>query len=391
MGVVPAPSSRLTAHLGEVPTPPRWVRALPFALVAVGLALQATPANYFAIGFLFIALPAFAAFSSRPRVIWPMAVVSLALQVLVALPEGHAAEQHHLMAYAVTGMVAVVSAALARQRRRQFRDLVAARSVAEALQHTLLRPVPERVGELRTAALYRPAEDGTPISGDLYDLAMTPFGCRALVGDVRGKGLTAVETVSAVLSAFREAAHECGDLAEVAARMDRRLLREAALTGDGELFATAILVQYDPDGGLTVVNRGHLDPLLVADGAVRKLRTPAALPLGFGDLGDPGDPGDLGDAAVPGAGPGAPGGAEAGAAIRHRLRPEEVVLLYTDGASEARDTEGRFYPLRSRLAERFPAGAPECSPAKVVAFLGDDLAAYSERRQDDLALMAISR
>ncbi|MEZ0067504.1 hypothetical protein ABIA32_003517 [Streptacidiphilus sp. MAP12-20] len=369
MGVVPSPSSRLTALAGGIPTPPRWVRALPLALVAVGLLLEVTPAGRFAVGFLFIALPAFAAFSSGPRVVWLLALVSLGLQAVVALPQQHVTEQHHVMAYAVTGMVALVSAALARQRRRQFRDLVAARSVAEALQQTLLRPVPDRVGGLRTAALYRPAEAGTPISGDLYDLATTPFGCRALVGDVRGKGLTAVETVSAVLSAFREAAHEVADLEEVAARMDRRLLREAALTGDGELFATAILVQYDADGGLTVVNRGHLDPLLVADGAVRTLRTPAALPLGLGDLGGP-----------------------SGELLRHRLAPEEVVLLYTDGASEARDADGRFYPLRSRLAERFPAGAggPECSPAKVIAFLGDDLAAYSESRQDDLALMALS-
>jgi hypothetical protein len=41
---------------------------------------------------------------------------------------------------------------------------------------------------------------------DLYDLAMTQFGPRFIIGDVKGKGLDAAGRCAAVLAVFRELA-----------------------------------------------------------------------------------------------------------------------------------------------------------------------------------------
>lgn len=48
------------------------------------------------------------------------------------------------------------------------------------------------------------------------------------MGDVRGKGITAIETVSIVLGAFREASHDERTLPEVAARPEKTLDRDRA-------------------------------------------------------------------------------------------------------------------------------------------------------------------
>ena len=59
---------------------------------------------------------------------------------------------------------------------------------------------------------------------------------------MRGKGLDAVRTVADVLGAFRVVAHETEDLAELAAQLDRQVLRDAAEREDEELFVTALVV-----------------------------------------------------------------------------------------------------------------------------------------------------
>lgn len=255
--------------------------------------------------------------------------------------------------------------------RRQRSDRLAASLASEAaLQEAVLHPVPECLGGLRLASRYQPATAGTGIGGDFLEAVQTPHGTRVLIGDVRGKGLQAVQTVTDLLGCFRSQAHETADLGELAARLDRHTARSAAARGDQELFATALLLQHRaPDGHVEVVNCGHLAPLALDAAGVREVPAPALLPLGFGGLG--------GDAPEP---------------RRVPLPAGEVLLLYTDGLTEARNASREFYPAAERLSAAFgpPAPAGRVGPAEVLLFLERDVRDWSHHLADDIALIALT-
>ncbi|SEK58622.1 PP2C family protein-serine/threonine phosphatase [Streptacidiphilus jiangxiensis] len=335
----------------------------PLLLLAVDLVLETAVSHVVAAGFLLTVLPVVTAFTLGPLVVGGATVLALGLELGLAERVGHLTEQHHVWVYIATALAGVLGAALAEQRRRQSRDLVRVRTVAETLQRAVLRPVPAQAGGLRAAGFYHPAEADAGVGGDLYEVCRTRFGTRVLLGDVRGKGLDAVRTVADVLGAFRAAAHETPDLTALAAQLDRQVARHAAETGDDELFVTAVLVEHDPDSGrFSIVNRGHLDPLLLSASGVTTLTCAEALPLGLGAL--------------------APSTVEP---TTLRLDPGETLLLCTDGVTEARDDAGTFYPLAARLD-----GLDATDPGAVIAHLRSDVPAYARRLDDDVTALALS-
>ncbi|MCX4546119.1 PP2C family protein-serine/threonine phosphatase [Streptomyces sp. NBC_01565] len=348
--------------------PPAWMRWLPFAYVAFVLLLEVTLEEEWAVSFFLIALPAIAAYAYGPVAVAAFTLLAILLEGALAAIAHHLGENHHVTADIATALVGILSTALAAHRSRQERSLVHANSVAEALMRALLRPVPHQVGRVLAASLYRPSEAGTMVGGDLFDIRATGAGERAIIGDVRGKGLPAVRTVAAILGSFREAAYEAEDLPAVAARLERRLAREAEEIPDEELFATAVLIEYDSlEHRVTVTNHGHVEPVLISCGEVRVLEGPPALPLGLGDL----------------------AAADGPVAWSHPLTRGDVLLLVTDGLVEARDTDGDFYPLVDRLRHRFQ-GRPAPGPADVVNFLNTDLPRHTRNVHDDVAMLAIA-
>ncbi|MEK0098729.1 SpoIIE family protein phosphatase [Streptomyces sp. A475] len=90
---------------------------------------------------------------------------------------------------------------------------------------------------------------------------------------------------------------------------------------------------------------------------------------------------------LPGQIPGRGGGG--GSAVSRALQPGEVLLLHTDGASEARNGDGTFYPMQERLDTRFHK-QPGPTPAEVVSYLDTDLGLFADRAHDDLALLVLA-
>jgi serine phosphatase RsbU (regulator of sigma subunit) len=279
----------------------------------------------------------------------------------------------------VTAISAVGAARLGLQNQR----LADVTSVAEVAQRALLRPLPPLVGPLELGVVYLAAAAEARVGGDLYEVARTQFGIRLIVGDVRGKGLDAVEIAADVLGVFREVAHEVYTLAEVARRLDASLARrpDAPL----EEFVTAVLAEIDPSAGtLTIYNCGHPPPILVTSGgsenrnegldgqkagSLRQVTTVEvvmpALPLRLMSLGD-----------CSGAGRTLP------------LQPGAALLLYTDGVTEARDSRREFYPLADRLTDL--AVPADGSPADFLDRLRDDLLRYvGAPLHDDAALLLV--
>ncbi|WP_234433157.1 SpoIIE family protein phosphatase, partial [Streptomyces sp. NRRL S-1824] len=78
----------------------------------------------------------------------------------------------------------------------------------------------------------------------------TPFGLRAIVGDVVGKGMRAVPAVSAILGTFREAAESAPDLGVLAQHLNHALERDCHADEEGaECCTTALLAEFPPGGG----------------------------------------------------------------------------------------------------------------------------------------------
>lgn len=167
---------------------------------------------------------------------------------------------------------------------------------------------------------YVSAAASARIGGDLYEAIAAGDSIRLIVGDVLGKGLPAARTAAVVLGAFREAAYDTLDLAQIAARIETSLQHQEA----EEEFVTAVLAQIDAGGSRAeILSCGHPPPLLIRDGAVILADPPeASLPLGLASL----SPADRKVCVIP-------------------FKDRDRLLFYTDGISEARDKHGTFYPL----------------------------------------------
>ncbi len=254
-------------------------------------------------------------------------------------------------------------------RTEQYRAVV---TVAEAAQRALLRPPGPRVGGVSLAVRYASAADAAQIGGDLYAVLDTPHGVRALVGDVRGKGLEAVQTSAVVMGAFREAAYDEGGLAGVARRVDASVRRHVM---DGE-FTTALFLEFPAqrraaeDAEIELLHYGHVPPLRVSpDGRVTSLDPPEPwVPLGL--------TGFVRGAPEP---------------WRVPLGADEVLVLCTDGVIEARDPRhGGFYPLAERVGT-LVAGAARDLEAAVGRLYADLLGHVGGTLGDDSVLLLLAR
>jgi len=354
------------------PSPGRGPVALPFALIVVITVVDVHSPQDVHLGPLLVIAPALTASMAGPRTTALAGALAVAAQVAIAVFHGGLTTTNHLSQIAALTVLSALVVFVCQVRDRRSRELVRARSVAEAAQLVLLRPPPRRMGPLRIAWLYLAAEDETRVGGDLFAVARTDRpGSRVIIGDVRGKGLSAIGEASMVLGAFREGAHRYATLPDLAAALEESVARNLEEVADtehdpGEHFVTALLLDIPDDGSQAeMINFGHPPPLLLHDGRVTVLHAPSpAPPLGVGVL-----PGSAHRADV------------------FTFEAGDMLLLYTDGVVEARSPMGAFFPLTERAAT-----VCGCGPEAAVRRLHLDLVGHiGHEPRDDAALLAIKR
>ncbi|WP_148592987.1 SpoIIE family protein phosphatase, partial [Streptomyces sp. WAC01526] len=198
------------------------VRRLPAILIVGGVVFDmGTPASYTAAPF-FSAAPLVAAplFSLRGTALTALAALLGEIWVVTYRSAGQNYSESVTEIVTVL-VVALLALGINRVVRTADARLASVRDVSEAAQRAVLPMPPERLAGLALAARYVGARADARIGGDLYAVQDTPHGVRLIVGDVRGKGLEAVETAVIVIGAFREAAEQESTLGAVAGRLER--------------------------------------------------------------------------------------------------------------------------------------------------------------------------
>lgn len=232
---------------------------------------------------------------------------------------------------------------------------------AANLQRGLLPPAESDHDGWQIAHRYRPLG---AVSGDYCDLVPEEGAERGLfffLGDVSGKGVAASMLTAQLHAIF-------GSL--VVRRVGvAPLVNEAShIFGRSTLspfFATLVGGRVTAEGGLEIANAGHCPPLLVRGGTVTRLE-PSGVPLGIGSNGDC-------------------------RAEQLRLDPGDVLLIYTDGLTEARNAEDEEYG-EDRVIESLRSRS-QVSARDVVNACLEDLERFLGRGapSDDLTVMAIRR
>ncbi len=248
---------------------------------------------------------------------------------------------------------------LHRQGERQFRH------IAEVLQEAMLS-IPERLPGVEFGHLYRSATHATRVGGDFYDLFELDDGRVAVVsGDVSGKGLEAATLTARIKHTMRAYALEGHSPASVLERTNRVITRSTDTTSWASIFLGYLDV---PTGSLMYCSAGHPPPIVRRAGG--STRGPRTFQLN-------------------------PNSPIAGAFDETEfsqdvevLEPGDVLLLYTDGVTEARRGREIFGEERLMTAlDECPDRGTEDIPSRIFSTV---LAYCSGRLSDDIALVALA-
>jgi serine phosphatase RsbU (regulator of sigma subunit)/anti-sigma regulatory factor (Ser/Thr protein kinase) len=246
------------------------------------------------------------------------------------------------------------------------RLLAAQTHVATRLQETLLPAELPVIPGIELTARYLVAEDTADVGGDLYDAFLVDQAqwtsdpsYALIIGDVSGRGVDAAGLTGLARATLRALAPELA----VPAALSRlnTLLAERSL--DNRFLTLAyLLLSPRPDGAdVSVWLAGHPHPVLIhADGTVVELGQPCPLLGVYNEI--------------------------TVVESRYRLVPGDLLLLYTDGLTEASGEDGLFGEARLPALLADLGGA---SAATAVERIEREVLDYRRGRSDDVAFLVV--
>ena len=263
-------------------------------------------------------------------------------------------------AFANQASISIVRGRLYRESRDRARlqhELVLARSI----QRKFLPSAAPSVPGYEIAGTNRPS---TEVSGDAFDyITLTPTQIGIFIADVAGKGVSAALILATLRASLRTEAAGRYSIAEIVSRVNR-LIWESVDPGQ---FATAVYGVLDTENGVfSYVNAGHERPFLLrARGTLERLSAGGLL-LGL----DPSTPFELG---------------------RITMEPGDVLLLFTDGATEAGAPAGEAFG-EDRLGIFLRDQASEPLPALLDGIVREvEVFSGGNSLEDDVTLVALRR
>lgn len=233
--------------------------------------------------------------------------------------------------------------------------------VAREIQLAMLPTGTYTAGDAEICGITRPANT---VGGDFYDVLPLGDG-RVIVtiGDVAGKGSPAALLMALLLAVLRTLVDEEIEPCALVARLNRQICRHTP----GSRFITLFYAIYTPGtGAVTYVNAGQNPPLIRrADGSIERL---CATGVALGMF-----------------------GGSAYEAVDTVVRPGDILVLYSDGITEAENPAGQPFEesgLEGVLAAYAPEPPAELAPAILRAV---EAHARDSRFTDDLTVLILKR
>ena len=249
------------------------------------------------------------------------------------------------------------------ERRAQAARLQAERQAAHELaiaKQVQARLFPQRHPQIRTLVYAGACHPARTIGGDYYDFL--DLGSRRLglvVADIAGKGIGAALLMANLQAALRSQCVTAWEQPERFLRSVNQLLYENTAEGD---YATLFFAEYDDDTRkLRYSNCGHPPALLLrGDNGLERLEATSTV-VGLFDTWE--------------------------CRMEEReLAPGDVILLYTDGVTEAVNGEGEEFG-EERLLEAAQRNSQRSLP-ELLAALADQARRFSPHEQaDDITLI----
>jgi serine phosphatase RsbU (regulator of sigma subunit) len=235
--------------------------------------------------------------------------------------------------------------------------------LASAIQRDLMPELPESSCGFELGGFFRPAERA---GGDFYDVVPLKGERLALVvGDVSGHGIGPALITASAQAGLRSYLRIVPDVAQVVTLLNQDLSERI---DDGRFLTLLIGILCD-DGSLEVVNGGHADPMIwrVATGKVETLAGGGPA-LGLID--------DF-EFEVTGSA---------------KLAPGDVLVIFSDGFSEARDPDDHSHMLgETGVADELAAAASEGLGAREITarLVKVALNICKDFREDDMTLLVL--
>ncbi|MGD9787890.1 MAG: SpoIIE family protein phosphatase [Sulfuricellaceae bacterium] len=253
-------------------------------------------------------------------------------------------------------------ATAARIRETAAREAVESElKVALEIQRSLLPHVFPPFPHHPEFDLYALCEPAKAVSGDFYDFFLLDSTTLALViADVCGKGVPAAMFMAVARTTLRNFSQPERSPGEILEAVNEALRAE----NENNMFVTLFYAHYDLSSGrLRYAGAGHPPPCLIrVGGGVTALASEGTV-LGVFK--------------------------EARYAVREtQLQTGDVLVLYTDGVTEAGDATGMLYG-EARLEALLKRVAGQTAEAICQAVVGDVEAYRHGERQDDVTLLVL--
>ena len=233
--------------------------------------------------------------------------------------------------------------------------------VAREIQLAMLPRGTYTVGDVEICGVTRPANT---VGGDFYDVLPLPDG-RIIVtlGDVTGKGSPAALLMALLLAVLRTLVDEALEAPALMRRLNAQICRHSP----SSRFITLFYAVYTPSSGaLTYVNAGQTPPLVRRRDARFERLGGTGVALGMFE------------------------GSEFGS-VDTTLEPGEMLVMYSDGITEAEDPQGRPFdePGLERVVEQFADASASDIDAHVLEAV--ETHANDSRFTDDLTILILKR